>query len=102
MRADVPSLSPTFSQRTRINVIDADLHSLGREITAIAHRDPHRRAIITTDGSVMTFGQLDHEVDAVAASFAASCSFSDAGRQARHRPLGLRDLAMVLVCPSPA
>jgi hypothetical protein len=60
MRADVPSLSPTFSQRTRINVIDADLHSLGREITAIAHRDPHRRAIITTDGSVMTFGQLDH------------------------------------------
>ena len=53
-------------------MIDADLHSLGREITAIAHRDPHRRAIITTDGSVMTFGQLDHEVDAVAASFAAA------------------------------
>ena len=53
-------------------MIDEKLHSIGREIAAISQRDPDRPAIITTDGSVMTFGQLDHEVDAVAASFAAA------------------------------
>ena len=53
-------------------MIDEKLHSIGREIAAISRRDPNRPAIITADGSVMTFGQLDHDVDAVAASFAAA------------------------------
>ncbi len=53
-------------------MIDEKLHSIGREIAAISRRDPDRPAIITADGRVMTFGQLDHDVDAVAASFAAA------------------------------
>ena len=53
-------------------MIDETLHSIGREIAAYAERDPNRAAIITTDGAVTTFGQLEHDVDALASIFAAA------------------------------
>ena len=53
-------------------MIDEKLHSIGREIAAYAERDPDRAAIITTDGAVTTFGQLEHDVDALASVFAAA------------------------------
>lgn len=53
-------------------MIDEHLHSTGREIAAIARRDPDRPAIITTDGGVMTFGELEQSVDAIASAFASA------------------------------
>jgi len=53
-------------------VIDETLHSIGREIAAYAERDPNRAAIITTDGAITTFGQLEHDVDALASVFASA------------------------------
>ena len=65
--------NPNFaSEPTRNVVIDEQLHSTGREIAAYAKRDPDRPAIVTTHGDVMTFGELEHDVDAIAASFAAA------------------------------
>lgn len=49
-------------------LIDNTLHATGREITGIAQRDPSRPAIISTEGT-MTFGELDVQVDALAAAF---------------------------------
>lgn len=51
-------------------MIDADLHVSGREIAAIARRDPARAAIITTSGESMTYAELERNVDALAATFA--------------------------------
>ncbi|MEX1218435.1 MAG: AMP-binding protein [Acidimicrobiales bacterium] len=50
-------------------MIDETLHSTGREITAIATRDPGRTAIITNSGERLTFGRLEHDVDAIASAF---------------------------------
>jgi len=52
-------------------MIDDTLHSTGREISGIAAHHPERPAIVATDGSVITFGQLDAQVDALASVFAA-------------------------------
>lgn len=51
-------------------MIDQDLHATGREISAIAERDPDRPAIITSSGDTMTFDELERQVDALAARFA--------------------------------
>lgn len=51
-------------------MIDADLHLSGREISAIARRDPERTAIITTSGKSTTYAELERHVDALAATFA--------------------------------
>lgn len=47
-------------------MIDDSLHASGREIRAVAGRDPDRPAIITADGAITTFGELESEVDALA------------------------------------
>lgn len=51
-------------------MIDQELHATGREISAIAQRDPNRSAIIDSDGGSITFGQLEQQVDALASVFA--------------------------------
>ena len=51
-------------------MIDDIRHASGREISAIAQRDPDRPAIITTAGDTMTFGELEEQVDALASTFA--------------------------------
>lgn len=51
-------------------MIDQELHATGREISAIAQRDPNRPAIITSGGDTMTFGELEQKVDALASTFA--------------------------------
>lgn len=51
-------------------MIDQELHATGREISAIAQRDPNRPAIITPGGDTMTFSELEQKVDALASTFA--------------------------------
>ena len=51
-------------------MINEQLHSTGREIAAIAQLDPERAAIITSSGVAITFGELEQQVDALAATFA--------------------------------
>lgn len=53
-------------------MIDEQLHSSGREIAAIAHRDPDRPAIITADGTTLSYAELERQVDALASTFAAA------------------------------
>ena len=52
-------------------MIDEELHAVGREISAIAQRDPNRAAIVTSNGETITYGELESSVDALASAFAA-------------------------------
>ena len=51
-------------------MIDNILHATGREISAIAERDPDRPAIVTTAGDITTFWELERDVDALASVLA--------------------------------
>ena len=53
-------------------MIDAELQALGREIAAIAQRDPQRPAITTSSGESMTYAELEQQVDALASAFATA------------------------------